>query len=105
MIDADCWEGFMKYAVEIGSGTMTYVINFIDWFRHSKVDRGDTQTRWRSHMPTLEKWAKKRYTSLYRIVRGWKIETVCLQVIFSHCDVHGLMNSFSFIAQQNTQQQ
>jgi hypothetical protein len=30
----------MKYAVEMGSGAMVYVPY---WFRHSKVDIGDTQ--------------------------------------------------------------
>jgi hypothetical protein len=31
----------MKYAVEMGSGAKFHK----GWFRHSKVDRGDTQTR------------------------------------------------------------
>jgi hypothetical protein len=26
----DIWEGFMKYAVEMGSGTMTYIPSFIE---------------------------------------------------------------------------
>jgi hypothetical protein len=30
----------MKYAVEMGSGVKFHT----DWFRHSKVDMGDTQT-------------------------------------------------------------
>jgi hypothetical protein len=35
----------MKYAVEMGSGAMIIHTKFHkDWFRHSKVDRGDTQT-------------------------------------------------------------
>jgi hypothetical protein len=41
---ADGWEGFMKYAVEMGSGAMIYIPSFIYWLRHSKVDGGDTQT-------------------------------------------------------------
>jgi hypothetical protein len=28
----------MKYAVEMGSGTMKYIPNFIEWFRYSKAD-------------------------------------------------------------------
>jgi hypothetical protein len=39
----DWWEAFMKYAVEMGSGAIKF---HKDWFRHSKVDRGDTQTTW-----------------------------------------------------------
>jgi hypothetical protein len=39
----------MKYAVEMGSGVMMYVCIYDtkfhkNWFRHSKVDRGNTQT-------------------------------------------------------------
>jgi hypothetical protein len=36
----------MKYAVEMGSGAMIYVHTrfYKDWFRHSEVDKGDTQT-------------------------------------------------------------
>jgi hypothetical protein len=37
----------MKYAVEMGAGAMIYIPSFIKiGFRHSKVDRGDTQTAW-----------------------------------------------------------
>jgi hypothetical protein len=36
----DWWEGFMKYAVETGSGAKFHEY----WFRLSKVNRGDTQT-------------------------------------------------------------
>jgi hypothetical protein len=46
----------MKYAVEMGSDAMIYIPRFIDWFRHSKVNRGrftDTQTAWTLHKPTL----------------------------------------------------
>jgi hypothetical protein len=36
----------MKYAVEMCPGAMMYITNFHkDWFRHLKVDKGDTQTR------------------------------------------------------------
>jgi hypothetical protein len=36
----------MEYAVEMGSGATVYIhTNFHkDWFRHSKVNRGDSQT-------------------------------------------------------------
>jgi hypothetical protein len=34
----------MKCAVEMGSGAMIYVPFHKDWFRHSKVGRGDLQT-------------------------------------------------------------
>jgi hypothetical protein len=27
----------MKYTTDMVSGAMTYIPNFIDWFRHSKV--------------------------------------------------------------------
>jgi hypothetical protein len=40
----------MKYAVETGSGAMTYIPSFIDWFSHSKVDRGGyTETQIHRH--------------------------------------------------------
>jgi hypothetical protein len=50
--------GFMKYAVEMGSGAIIYVHTKFryDWFRHSKVNREgftDTQTALRSHKPTF----------------------------------------------------
>jgi hypothetical protein len=34
----------MKYTVEMGSGAMIYTKFHKDWFRHSKVDRKNTQT-------------------------------------------------------------
>jgi hypothetical protein len=35
----------MKYAVEMGSGTMIYNIKFDkQWFYHSEVDKENTQT-------------------------------------------------------------
>jgi hypothetical protein len=40
-------EGFMKYATEMGSGAKIYHEHtkfHNDWFRHSKVDRRDSQT-------------------------------------------------------------
>jgi hypothetical protein len=44
----------MEYAVEMGSDAMIYMPNFIMIdFGHSKIDRGDTQTAWRSHKPAL----------------------------------------------------
>jgi hypothetical protein len=49
-------EGFMKYAVDMGSVAMMYEVHtkfHNDWFRHLNVDSGDTQTGWRSHKPTL----------------------------------------------------
>jgi hypothetical protein len=38
----DWWEGFMKNAVEMGSGAMIYIYTKVhkDWFRHSKVNGG-----------------------------------------------------------------
>jgi hypothetical protein len=37
----------MKYAIEMGSGAMTYIAKFInDWFRYSKVNGIDTQKAW-----------------------------------------------------------
>jgi hypothetical protein len=30
----------MKYAVEMGSGAMKFIPNFIEWFRYSKVNAG-----------------------------------------------------------------
>jgi hypothetical protein len=38
--------GFMKYAVEMGSGAIIYIPSFKDYFSHSEVIRGDTQTGW-----------------------------------------------------------
>jgi hypothetical protein len=35
----------MKYALEMDSGATIHYTNFHkDWFRHSKVNRGDSQT-------------------------------------------------------------
>jgi hypothetical protein len=34
----------MEYAIEMGSGTIIYTKFHKDWFRHSEVGRGDTQT-------------------------------------------------------------
>jgi hypothetical protein len=34
----ELWEGFIKYTVEMGTKFHK------DWFRHSKVDGGDSQT-------------------------------------------------------------
>jgi hypothetical protein len=39
------WDGFMKYAFEMVSGAMIYITKFQkDWFTHSEVYGGDTQT-------------------------------------------------------------
>jgi hypothetical protein len=57
--DTDCWEGFTKYAVEMGSVAMQLAKFHKDWFRHSIGDGGggdtQTKTRRRSHKPTLGK--------------------------------------------------
>jgi hypothetical protein len=44
----DIWEGFMKYAVEMGSGVMIYMPSFIKTVSGvQKFRGGDTQTeRW-----------------------------------------------------------
>jgi hypothetical protein len=34
----------MKYAAEMDFGATIYILFHKDWFRHSKVDRGDTDT-------------------------------------------------------------
>jgi hypothetical protein len=34
----------MKYAVQMGSGTTLYISSFTDLFRHSKFNRGGSQT-------------------------------------------------------------
>jgi hypothetical protein len=41
----DWWKGFMKYAAEMGSGTMhdIYTKFHKDWFSHTKFDKGDTE--------------------------------------------------------------
>jgi hypothetical protein len=58
-MDTDWWQGFMKYAVEMGSGAMIYIPSFIKF--GSGVQKliggggGDTQTGWRSHKPILGK--------------------------------------------------
>jgi hypothetical protein len=33
----DWWEGFMMYAIEMGSGTMIYTSNLMNWFGHCKT--------------------------------------------------------------------
>jgi hypothetical protein len=47
----------MKYAVEIGSGTMIYISSFVKIGSEIQMlmKRGytDTQTAWRSHKPVL----------------------------------------------------
>jgi hypothetical protein len=46
----------MKYAVEMGSGSMIYIPSFIEiGSATQKLIEGDTQTGWRSHKPTLGK--------------------------------------------------
>jgi hypothetical protein len=52
----DGWEEFMKYAVEIGSGAMIYIPNFVKigsgiakLTRRGRGGFTDTQTAWRSH--------------------------------------------------------
>jgi hypothetical protein len=53
----------MKYAVEMVSDAIIYITKFHkDWFRHSDVNRWDTQTGRRSHKPTLGKYANKSKT-------------------------------------------
>jgi hypothetical protein len=48
----DRWEGFMKYAVEMGSGTMIYVPSFTKiGSTIQKLIGRDTQTAWRSYTP------------------------------------------------------
>jgi hypothetical protein len=40
-----CWEGFMNYAVEMEVRCLgKHTKSDKDWFRHSEVNRGDTQT-------------------------------------------------------------
>jgi hypothetical protein len=45
----------MKYTVEMDSGAMIYIPSFINWFRHSKADRGggytDIRTTCKMHKP------------------------------------------------------
>jgi hypothetical protein len=46
----------MKYAVEMGSGAMIYILSFINIGSGVQKFIGgytDTQTAWRSHKPTL----------------------------------------------------
>jgi hypothetical protein len=51
----------MKYAVQMDSGAMVYIPSFIKIGSGiQKLTRGETQTAWRSHKPTLGKQAKKR---------------------------------------------
>jgi hypothetical protein len=45
--DIDLWEVFMKYAVEMGSGAITYIPSFIKIGSViQKLIGGDTQTAW-----------------------------------------------------------
>jgi uncharacterized RmlC-like cupin family protein len=39
----------MEHTVEMGSGAMIYIPNF----RHSEVNREDSQTAWRWHNPAF----------------------------------------------------
>jgi hypothetical protein len=64
----------MKYAVEMGSGTMIYIPSFTKIGSGIRKLIGDTQTAWRSHKPTLGKSGenekrsfaiKMGYTNLY----------------------------------------
>jgi hypothetical protein len=51
-------EGFMKYAVEIGLGTVMYIPRLKRIGSAIKKSIGgftETQTAWRSHKPTLRK--------------------------------------------------
>jgi hypothetical protein len=33
------WDGFIKYAIEMGSGVMIYVLSSVkDWMSHSNID-------------------------------------------------------------------
>jgi hypothetical protein len=57
----------MKCAVEMGSGAMIYIPNFLKYcFRHSKVNRGegwgftDTQAAWISQKSALGNYAEKK---------------------------------------------
>jgi hypothetical protein len=44
----------MKYAVEMGSGAMIYILSFIKIGSGiQKLILGDTQTAWRCHKPTF----------------------------------------------------
>jgi hypothetical protein len=47
----------MKYAVQMGSGVMIYIPSFIKIGSgiQKLMERGDTQTGWISHKPTLGK--------------------------------------------------
>jgi hypothetical protein len=46
----DWWEGFKKYAVEMGSGVMIYIPKFHkDWSKHSAVHRGDMHKGTHTH--------------------------------------------------------
>jgi hypothetical protein len=50
----------MKYAFEMGSVAMIYIPSFITIGLDIQklLGGGDTQTGWRSHTPTLGRWAK-----------------------------------------------
>jgi hypothetical protein len=43
----------MKYTVEMGSVPYIHTKFHKDWLSYSEVDKGDTQTAWRSHKPTF----------------------------------------------------
>jgi hypothetical protein len=64
------WEGFMKYGVQMGSGSMILVPNFIEWLWHWKISRRrgfkERLAAWWSHRPFIfykyGKCAKNYYT-------------------------------------------
>jgi hypothetical protein len=58
----DWWEEFMKYPTEVDSGATVYIPSFIKISSdNSKVCRGtSTQTRRRSHKPTLGNYAQSK---------------------------------------------
>jgi hypothetical protein len=51
----DRWEGFMEYAVEMGSGAMIYIPSFMksDLGIQKLLGRITTRTTWRSYKPTF----------------------------------------------------
>jgi hypothetical protein len=57
--DTDTWEGFMKYAIEMGLGAMKYIPIFIKISSGiQEVDWGggrftDTQTAWKCQKPSF----------------------------------------------------
>jgi hypothetical protein len=67
------WEGFMKYAVEMGSGGMIYVPGFMKIGSIiQKLRGGDTQTRWRSHKPNF----------IFLKICSYSKSTACNQRVF-----------------------